>query len=82
MTPQQYQYYSFLEESRKRAMFRTLLSQQTVSIIRRAIDSGIDPREDPDLRKYWLLLTEDEQQNFISEIERIYLVREEESFDD
>lgn len=79
MTPQQQQYYSFLEESRRRAVRNQLLTMQTVAILRKAIIAGKDPRVDPDLRKYWLLIDEQMQQLLIDEMNRLHLTFEEDS---
>lgn len=68
MTPYQYQYYSFLEERRKRAMYNYSLVLNAISVIRRAVEHGIDPR-DPDLDQYWKLIDEDMQKLFIEEFE-------------
>ena len=79
MTPQQYQHYSFLEESRKRAMYHHLLTQQSMSILRKAIQEGKDPRVDPELRKYWVLIDEASQEILIHEMKCLNLTLEEDS---
>ena len=60
-------------------MYWHLLTQQSMSILRKAIQEGKDPREDPDLRKYWVLIDEASQQILISELEALNLTFEKDS---
>lgn len=69
MSPYQYQYYSFLEKKRRQAINNACLVQFAYGQIKDAVDHGIIPWEDPEYNKYWVLLSEDDQQKFISEIE-------------
>ena len=57
-------------------MYTHSLVLNAITAIRRAIERGIDPRIDPDLQKYWLLIDEDMQELFISEIEGKHLTFE------
>ena len=76
MTPYQYQYYSFLENARKRALYQHSLAMNALTAIRRAVNAGIDPRTDPDLHGYWILISEDDRQRFISELDSTMIVTE------
>ena len=77
MTPYQYQQYSFLEQQRKRAMYNYSLVQNALTILRKAIYDGKDPRIDPDLNKYWVLMDESTKELLISEITNQWLTVEE-----
>ena len=76
MTPYQYQQYSFLEQQRKRAMYNYSLVQNALSILRKAIHDGKDPRTDPDLNKYWILIDENNKELLISEMNDLFLTLE------
>lgn len=50
-----------------------------MSILRKAIQEGKDPRVDPELRKYWVLIDEASQEILIHEMENLNLTLEEDS---
>ena len=50
-----------------------------MSILRKAIQEGKDPRVDPELRKYWVLIDEASQEILIHEMENLNLTLEKDS---
>ncbi len=79
MNSQQQQYYSFFENIRRQAMYKYAMNQAYMTTLRHAIANGIDPREDDDLRKYWILVDEESKEILVSEINAM-LCTEQEGF--
>lgn len=79
MNPQQYQYYSFFENNRRKALLKYAQNQAYVTMLRHAVAAGIDPRKDGDLSKYWVLIDEESREILISEINTM-LCTEQEGF--
>ena len=79
MTTQQYHYYRFFDWHRKTALYKHHVYNNAKQKIRDAIAVGVDPRNDPELKKYWVLINEDDKELFISEILKMNLTFEDES---
>lgn len=57
--PYQTQYYSWLENRRRQAIYNFALSYHNIHFIRDKILDGVDPRYDPDLSaEYYVLIDE------------------------
>ena len=70
MSAQQLQYYSFLEQQRRKAIQHQSLAAQRISIIRRYIAGGGDPRKNPELSAdYYALIDEYGESIFTIETE-------------
>lgn len=79
MTDQQYHYYQFYDWHRKSALYKYNIYTNAKNKIKNAIAIGRDPRIDPDLKPYWILISEDDQKFFASEIRDLGLTFEDES---
>lgn len=63
---QQTQYYSFLEQQRKRAIYNQSLTYYYIAAIKQHIAAGGDPALDPDLSAQYFLLLDEFGENFFS----------------
>ena len=79
MTEQQYHYYHFFDWHRKSALYKHQQYTNAKRKIKEAIAVGRDPRIDPDLKPYWVLIDEDDKEIFISELMKMNLTFEDES---
>ena len=61
MTNQQYHYYKYFDWHRKTALYKYHAYLNAKQKIRDAIAVGRDPRTDPDLKPYWVLISEDDK---------------------
>ena len=60
-------------------MYNACVMWQAIGQIRYAIDHDIVPWENPHYKKYWILLSEEDKQKFISEIKEYNLTLEDDT---
>lgn len=81
MNAYQQQYYMYIDSKRRQIAYKNYLMRQNLSIVRQAVDHGVIPWEDPEIKKYWLLLTEDDKDKIITEVKEWCLTLEKDTED-